>query len=108
MNNDTKNKIENLLSEMLERIINKRTVIEPFDEKKVEMENPFGYRLVPIEIWKDAKFERSFVTSLGQSVFEQVAKIIAEGTGAYAENQHNEYITINTWRKEKVDELLKL
>lgn len=108
MKKDTKEKVEELLSNMLERIITKRTITEPFNEEKVEKDNPFGYRLVPIEIWKGAKFERSFVTSLGQSVFEQVAKIIAEGTGAYAENQHDEFITINTWRKEKIDELLSL
>lgn len=108
MDNNTKERIEELLSKMLERIIHKRTITEPFDEKQIERENPFGFRLVPIEIWKGAKFERSFVTSLGQAVFEQVAKIVAEGTGAIAENQHDEFITINTWRKEKIEELLSL
>ena len=97
-----------LFCPLLERIIIRRTVTEPFDKNEIERNNPFGFRLVPIEIWKGAKFERSFVTSLGQSVFEQVAKMIAEGTGAYSENQHDEYITINTWRKEKIDDLLIL
>lgn len=108
MNNETKESVETLLSGMMERIIKKRTITEPFNEEDIAKDNPFGYRLVPIEIWKGAKFERSFVTSLGQGVFEQLAKIIAEGTGAFAENQHNEEITINTWRKEKIDEILSL
>lgn len=108
MNNETKESVETLLSGMMERIIKKRTITEPFNEEDIAKDNPFGYRLVPIEIWKGAKFERSFVTSLGQGVFEQLAKIIAEGTGAVAENQHNEEITINTWRKEKIDEILSL
>ncbi len=106
MNIETKKNIEELVSKMMERIIDKRINKEPFKEEDIERANPFGFRLVPIEIWKSAKFERSFVTSLGQAVFEQVAKIIAEGTGAYAENQHDENLTINTWRKEKIDELL--
>lgn len=103
---ETKERITALLSSMMERILNKRIIQEPFSEEDIEKNNPFGFRLVPMEIWKGAKFERSFVTSLGQGVFEQVAKIIAEGTGAYAENQHDEFITINTWRKEKVDEII--
>jgi len=108
MNKETVKKIEAVISEMMENIIHKRIVLEPFDEKKIEKNNPFGYRLVPIEIWKGSKFERSFVTSLGQKSFEQLARIIAEGTGAIAENQRTEIITINTWRKEKIDEILSL
>lgn len=99
-------KIEENICEMMDRIIERRVVLEPFNETEVMNNNPFGYRLVPIEIWKGAKFERSFVTSLGQKTFEQLAKIIAEGSGASAENQYAQDITINTWRKEKTDEIL--
>lgn len=106
MNQDTVNKIEAAISSQMKRIIKKRVIDEPFKEADIERNNPFGYKLVPIEIWKGAKFERSFVTSLGQSTFEKLAKIIAEGTGSIAENQHSETITINTWRKEQIDGLL--
>lgn len=106
MNQETIYKIETVISDMMKRIVERRVVKEPFNEQDIENNNPFGYRLVPIEIWKGAKFERSFVTSLGQKTFEQLAKIIAEGTGSYAKNQHEETITINTWRKEQIDELL--
>lgn len=108
MNQFTVQRIEQTICDMMDKIIRKRTVTEPFNELEIERNNPFGYRLVPIEIWKGSKFERSFVTSLGQKSFEQLAKIIAEGTGAIAENQHEETITINTWRKEKIDEILSL
>jgi hypothetical protein len=107
MNKDTKKRIEELLSHVMERIIHRRTVLEPFDEEEILKKNPFGFRLVPVEIWKGSKFERSFVTSLGQAIFEQIAKIIAEGTGSAAENQYDTEITINTFRIEKIDELLK-
>lgn len=108
MNQETITKIEETISSMMERIIRKRIVTEPFREEDIEKNNPFGYRLVPIEVWKGSKFERSFVTSLGQKSFEQLAKIIAEGTGAVSKNQYVQEITINTWRKEKVDEILSL
>ena len=69
--------------------------------------NPFGYRLVPVEVWKGSKFERSFVTSLGQGIFEQIAKIIAEGSGAEAKNQYVKEINLNTWQIEQIDSILK-
>lgn len=100
--------IEELLSDVMKTVIKKRTVTEPFNINDIECENPFGYRLVPIEIWKGSKFERSFVTTLGQRVFEQIAKIIAECSGAYAENQHSRVLTINTWRTEKIDEIISM
>lgn len=106
VNKNTQEEIKKLLSEMMDKIIKNRTVLEPFNPEEIEKNNPFGFRLVPMEIWKGAKFERSFVTSLGQGVFERLAKIIAEGTGSFASNQHVENLTINTWRKEKIDEIL--
>jgi hypothetical protein len=108
MDAKTKKRIKELLSGIMQKIIEKRTVKEPFRAEDVEMENPFGYRLVPLEIWKGSKFERSFVTSLGQGVFEQIAKIIAEGTGAHAENQYSLDITINTYRAEKIEEIIAM
>ncbi|WP_126428613.1 TdeIII family type II restriction endonuclease [Brevibacillus marinus] len=107
MNIETRRRIIQHLSSVMERIIERRCVTEPFDPNEILLANPFGFRLVPIEVWKGAKFERSFVTTLGQGIFEQLAKIIAEGTGAVAENQHDTHLRINTWRLEKIDEILK-
>ncbi|EPS51666.1 Type II restriction endonuclease [Clostridium botulinum A1 str. CFSAN002368] len=107
MDNNTREKVENVLSDVMERIIDKRINKEPFKEEEISLKNPFGYRLVPIQIWKGSKFERSFVTSLGQAIFEQIAKIIAEGTGALAVNQYDTNLTINSWRVEKISEILR-
>ena len=95
MNIETRRKIEEHLRKVMKRIVEKRTVQEPFNEEEIKNKNPFGYRLVPIEVWKGSKFERSFVTSLGQGIFEQIAKIIAEGSGAMAENQYAKTIRLN-------------
>ena len=58
MNIETKNKIESHLREVMKRILEKRTIQEPFNENEIKDKNPFGYRLVPIEVWKGSKFER--------------------------------------------------
>ncbi len=107
MNIETKNKVEEHLREVMKRILEKRTIQEPFNEEDIKNKNPFGYRLVPIEVWKGSKFERSFVTSLGQGIFEQIAKIIAEGSGAIAENQYTKSIKLNSWQLEKIDNILE-
>ncbi|WP_195955858.1 TdeIII family type II restriction endonuclease [Clostridium saudiense] len=106
MNIETRNKVEEHLRGVMKRILDKRTIQEPFNEDEVKNKNPFGYRLVPIEVWKGSKFERSFVTSLGQGIFEQIAKIIAEGSGAFAENQYVKSIRLNSWQVEKIDNIL--
>ncbi|WP_368236064.1 TdeIII family type II restriction endonuclease [Clostridium perfringens] len=106
MNIETKNKVEEHLREVMKRILEKRTIQEPFNEEDIKNKNPFGYRLVPIEVWKGSKFERSFVTSLGQGIFEQIAKIIAEGSGAVAENQYVKSIRLNSWQIERIDNIL--
>jgi Type II restriction endonuclease, TdeIII len=106
MDDLTKQRISDHISPIMNRVIRRRVVTEPFDEAEVADKNPFGYRLVPVEVWKGSKFERSFVTVLGQRIFEQIAQMVAEGSGAYATNQHNTTFTMNTWRKEKIDEIL--
>jgi len=106
MNIYTKNAAKVVIREMMNKVIEKRTITEPFDENGILNSNPFGARLVPIEIWKASKFERSFVTSMGQKTFEQLGKVIAEGSGAFATNQHVENLVINTYRKERIEDIL--
>jgi hypothetical protein len=106
MNTVTKDVISKHLSDVMQRVITRR-VDEPTNDASVLLSNPFGFRLVPLEVWKGAKFERSFVTTLGQGIFEQLAKMIAEGTGATATNQYSETFNICTWQLEKIDIILK-
>ena len=108
MNETTREQIIELMSGFMQNIIKRRIEIEPFRSDEIEKVNPFGFRLVPIEIWKGSKFERSFVTSLGQKVFEQLARIIAEGTGAYVRNQYSQEIILNSYREEKIFEILSM
>lgn len=107
MDKETKQRVRQHVQAVMQRLIEKRTVTEPFHAKDIEKNNPFGFSVVPIEVWKGAKFERSFVTVLGQGIFEQLGKIIAEGTGATAENQYDKTLTINTFRTETIDSIIK-
>jgi len=106
MNEITKSLIYNHVESVMDRLIEKRTVLEPFLEEQIEERNPFGSSVVPNEVWKGAKFERSFVTILGQGIFEQLGKIIAEGAGAFAENQHDQNLTLNTFQLDTIVEFI--
>ena len=107
MNEVTRQRVREHLTTVMNRIIDKRVVLEPFDETTILDRNPFGGRLVPMEVWKSSTFERSFVTSLGQGIYEQLAKIIAEGSGAVTVvNQYVETFQINTFRSSRIDTLL--
>jgi len=58
-----------------------------FDWEKEQQENPFGTRLInDKEFWKASKLERSFVTTLGQKVFEKIALLISKDLYGHAEN----------------------
>jgi hypothetical protein len=74
----TKKKIVEEILRVVDKVIEKRTVDEPFSIKEIEKERPFHAALLPEEILKGSKFERSFVTSLGQSAWEEIARIIIE------------------------------
>ena len=82
----TKERIKARIREKMDNIITRRISALPTDMRDINNTNPFGSRLVPEEIWKGSKFERSFVTSFGQGVYEQIAYEIAVGSGAYAAN----------------------
>ena len=107
MNDITKMLVGEHILMAMERKIHDRTVANPFVERDVEIKNPFGYRIVPIEVWKGSKFERSFVTTLGQGIFEQLGKIIAQGTGAYVENQYRQVVTLNTFQTQTIEQSLE-
>lgn len=106
MDNATRGRVKERICIKMDSIITRRIMAAPNDLANILIKNPFGARLVPQEVWKGSKFERSFVTSFGQGVFEQIALEIAIGSGAYARNQHVEIHQINTWQEEAINDLL--
>ncbi len=106
MKQATRDRIKARISEKLDSILQRRISALNNDMRELQAKNPFGSRVIPSEIWKGSKFEHSFVTSFGQGVFEQIAYEIAVGSGAEAENQHFERVSLNTWQDEEIGNLL--
>jgi len=106
MNAVTRQQVLNHISTAMDRKIHDMTVVNPFNEAYVLERNPIGARIVPNEVWKGSKFERSFVTTLGQGIFEQIGKIIAQGTGAHAENQYTKVVTLNTFQTQSIEQFV--
>lgn len=69
---DVRSKLAEVFAAPVLTSLNRRTVTEPWDEAVERTNKPFHFALVPAEVWKGAKFERSFVTSLG-SMWEVAA-----------------------------------
>jgi hypothetical protein len=59
-----------------------RTVKEPWDEAVERSIRPLHFALVPAAVWKGSKFERSFVTSLG-NVWERAAIEASRGLSTW-------------------------
>lgn len=64
----------------------KQKIQEGFDWEDIKLKTPFGTSLIDDPIfWKACKIERSFVTTLGQSVYEDIALTISKNLYGIAE-----------------------
>lgn len=97
MKTNVKKSIESYLEGFLQGLINKydpKVVKDEilkkatFDERKGEYK-PFHAALIPSELLRIQSFFRSFSTSLGQGVFEYIAKIVAESKDKWIEVKSN-------------------
>jgi len=74
-NAKTEELIIKIISRFMDNVLSRRLVDEPWNYEDYKKKLPFHIALVPEEIWKSAKFERSFVTSLGMIGWEKIAKV---------------------------------
>ncbi|MCW3137091.1 hypothetical protein DRN80_05625 [Methanosarcinales archaeon] len=97
MEENVKKSIESYLEGFLHGLMNKydSKVVKDeilkkavFDEEKGE-HKPFHAALIPAELLRIQSFFRSFSTSLGQGVFEYIAKIVAESNDKWIEVRSN-------------------
>src|SRR5690606_32501006 len=77
MDKKTKNDVHDHLSRLLEDAMERVSERDESDGGH----NPFRSRLINDAYLEAAKFERSFVTSMGSRGYEQLGRIIAEGAG---------------------------
>lgn len=80
----TREAISMFVTGLVERTLRTRVDLEPWDVEAEKLLRPFAFALVPEEVWKGAKFERSFVTSFG-SAWEEMALLVARDKYDHAE-----------------------
>lgn len=78
-----------------------------YNPEKYHLEKPFHAALLPAGIIKISKFERSFSTSLGQSVFEQIALIISKDNYDEAYRTHRTIGNITQGELDFIERLLR-
>lgn len=68
--------IRTVITEMMDAVMNKVLVVDPFLPEEHHARKPLYAALVPDEIFKGSHFERRFVTPFG-SAWERLAKVVA-------------------------------
>ena len=66
-----------VISELMDRVMDKVLITDPFIKEKHHSSKPLYAALVPDEIFKGSHFERRFVTPFG-GVWEKLAQVVAE------------------------------
>jgi len=88
LTSNTRNEIIEFFREYVYKINQRRFIEEPFDEDKELINSPFNFRIVPVEIWKSSKYERSFVTSTGNH-YEKMSKSIGNEKWGFSERHYH-------------------
>jgi hypothetical protein len=95
---DVRRRLGEVFSAPVLKTLERRTVFEPWDEELEKKQKPFHHALVPAAVWKGSKFERSFVTSLG-NMWEVAAtelRAVARGWAEQGYRMPDTYTRINS------------
>lgn len=105
--NDKKMKmaIQSVITMMMERVMNKVLVEDPFIKEEHRAQKPLYAALVPDEIFKGSHFERRFVTPFGK-VWEMLAVVAAEEGLGYGVANHSITGTVKTERLRRITQIL--
>ncbi|HEY4478744.1 MAG TPA: TdeIII family type II restriction endonuclease [Candidatus Paceibacterota bacterium] len=97
--------IQSVIKAMMDRVMHKVLVEDPFVKEKLQADKPLYTALVPDEIFKGSHFERRFVTPFG-GVWEKLAVVAAtEGLG-YGEQGFAITGKVNKERLRRIQEVL--
>lgn len=97
--------IETVITQMMDRIVEKVLVDDPFKPEELESIKPIYAALVPVEIFKGAHFERRFVTPFGK-VWERLAEVMAKQRYGFVKLDHKIDGQIPAERLERIQETL--
>jgi len=102
-----KEAIQSVIKSMMDRIMHKVLVEDPFIKEDHKAEKPLYAALVPDEIFKGSHFERRFVTPFG-NVWEKLAIVAANKGIGYGEQKVSIKGQINSERLRRIQETLNI
>jgi len=97
--------IQSVISELMERVMDKVLVHDPFIKEKHHSAKPLYAALVPDEIFKGSHFERRFVTPFG-GVWEKLARVVAIETHEHCEMGSTITGTVGSESLRRIQEVL--
>lgn len=100
-----KRAIQAMIKTMMDRVMKKVLVEDPFIEEVHHAGRPLYAALVPDEIFKGAHFERRFVTPFGRA-WERLAEVAANESGNRAVLGHTIQGTVKSERLRRIQEVL--
>lgn len=102
---EMKEEIQSVIKLMMDRVMQKVLVEDPFIKEDHKAEKPLYAALVPDEIFKGSHFERRFVTPFG-NVWEKLAIVAANKGLGYGVKGHSITGRINAERLRRIQEVL--
>lgn len=102
---EMKEAIQSVIKSMMDRIMQKVLIDDPFVKEDHKAKKPLYAALVPDEIFKGSHFERRFVTPFG-NVWEKLAIVAANNGLGYGEQGRAIKGKINSERLRRIQEIL--
>jgi hypothetical protein len=102
---EMKKAIQSVIKLMMDRVMQKVLVDDPFIKEDHKAKKPLYAALVPDEIFKGSHFERRFVTPFGD-VWEKLAIVAANKGLGYGVNGHRITGKVNSERLRRIQEVL--
>lgn len=100
-----KGAIQSVIKNLMDRVMNRVLVTDPFLADKLHAEKPLYAALVPDEIFKGSHFERRFVTPFG-SVWEDLAVTAAKYGLGHGVKGHSIYGKVKEGRLVRISQVL--
>jgi hypothetical protein len=104
-NKNVNNGISKVVSELMDRVMDKVLITDPFIKEKHHSSKPLYAALVPDEIFKGSHFERRFVTPFG-GVWEKLAQVVADEYHGHCEMGKTINGEVGTERLRRIQEVL--
>ena len=102
---DTRSEIEDLILKTVRRKIENFDRKQSWSQDQHLINRPFMARLVPADVLNFSKFERSFVTSLGTALLENIAVIIGR---SFHQDAERNYRLLGTCSEGELNEIHKI